>query len=102
MDRSLVNGAVKGRMSIMLIANFCDTQIQCGNAGKAQLVQHSTKKKHIEAIKHILNQKQSKLLFSSAQSGESSTPSTSKALATTFPGDDSLKADVLWLLTVSR
>ena len=80
---------------------ICDTQIRCDNTGKAQVGQHSTKKKHIEAMKHILDQKQSKLLFSSAQSGESSTPSTSKPLAITFPGDDSLKAEVLWLLKLA-
>ena len=91
----------KGQNEYYASCKFCDTQIQCDNAGKAQVVQHSTKKKHIEAMKHILDQKQSKLLFSLAQSGESSAPSTSKALAITFPDDDSLKAEVLWLLKLA-
>ena len=65
------------------------------------MLQHRTKKKHFEAMKHILDQKQNRLLFSSAQSGESSTPPTSKALAITFPGDDSLQAEVLWLLKLT-
>ena len=90
----------KGWNEYYAYCKFCDTQIQCDNAGKAQVVQNSTKKKDIEAMKHILDQKQSKLLFSSAQSRESS-PSTSKALAITFPGDDSLKAEVLWLLKLA-
>ena len=96
--QKLSEWCTKGQNEYYAYCKFCDTQIQCDNAGKAQVVQHSTKKKHIEAMKHFLEEKQSKLLFSSAQSGEGSTPSTSKALAITFPGDDSLKVEVLWLL----
>ena len=66
MDRSLVNGAVKGRMSIMLTANFVILR-----SNVIMLERHkwysTVQKKHIEAMKHILGQKQSKLLFSSAQ-----------------------------------
>ena len=93
-----MNGAVKGRMSIMLIGNFVILRSNMIMLEKHKWYRTVQRKKHIEAMKHILDLKQSKLLFSSAQLGESSTPSTSKALAVTFPGVDSLKAEVLWLL----
>ena len=101
MDRSLVNGAVKDRMSIMLIADFVILRSNVIRLEKHKWYSTVQRKKHIEVMKHILDQKQSKLLFSSAQSGESSTQCTSKALTTTFPGDGSLKAEVLWLLKLA-
>ena len=42
---------------------FCAIDIKCDNAGKSQLLQHSTKKKHQEAVKHSVDTKQSKLFF---------------------------------------
>ena len=51
----------KGQNEYYGYCKFCDTQIQCDNAGKAQLLQHSTKERHIEATKHSLDEKQSKL-----------------------------------------
>ena len=41
----------KGQNEYYGYCKFCDAQRQCDNAGKAQLLQHSTKKKHIEATK---------------------------------------------------
>ena len=64
------------------------------------MLQHSTKKTHVEATKHSLDEKQSKLQFT-CESGRKSTPSTSRAILLTFPGDDSLKAEILWLLKLA-
>ena len=57
-------------------------------------------RKNIEAAKHSLDEKQSKLQLT-CESGRKSTPSTSRAILLTFPGDDSLKAEIFWLLTFS-
>ena len=64
------------------------------------MLQHSTKKNHIEATKHSLDEKQNKLLFT-CESGRKSTPSTSRVISLTFPGDDSLTAEILWLLKLA-
>ena len=37
---------------------FCGDQIRCDNGGRAQLIQHSVKKKHVESSKHSLDKKQ--------------------------------------------
>ena len=42
---------------------FCAIDIKCDNAGKSQLLQHSTKKKYQEAEKHSVDTKQSKLRY---------------------------------------
>ena len=42
---------------------FCDTDTRCDNAGTAQLLQHTAKKKHKETIKHFQDNKKTKLLF---------------------------------------
>ena len=36
----------KGKDDYHGYCNFCHTDIKCGNAGKAQLLQHATKNKH--------------------------------------------------------
>ena len=36
---------------------FCDVDIRCDNAGKAQLLQHCAKKKQKEATKHAKEKK---------------------------------------------
>ena len=90
----------KGQNEYYGYCKFYDTEIQYDSAGIAQLLQHSTKKKHMEATKHSLDEKQSKLQFT-CESGRKSTPSTSRAISLTFPGDDSLKAENLWLLKLA-
>ena len=87
----------KGQNEYYGYCKFFDTQIPCDNAGKAQLLQHSIKKKHIETTEHSLDGKQSKLQFTC----ESGRESTSRAILLTFPGDDSLKAEILWLLKLA-
>ena len=42
---------------------FCFIDIKCDNGGIAQLLKHCMNKKHIEAIKHSKDSKQSKLTF---------------------------------------
>ena len=97
-----MNGAVKGRMSIMLItANFVILRSNVIILEMYKWYNTGQRKNTLRLLKHILDQKQSKLLFSSAQLGESSTLSTSKGPAITFPGDDNLKAEVLWLLKLA-
>ena len=53
-------------MTIMDIVVFV---VKWSNAGKAQLLQHSTKKKYKEAIKHSRDKKQTKLPFHINQVG---------------------------------
>ena len=85
-------------MAIMDIVIFCGTDIRCDNAGKAQLLQHTAKKKHKEAIKHFQDNKQTKLLFPVSQSGQcSSTASAAKPNVFINYGDASLEADIYWL-----
>ena len=45
--------------------------MKCGNAGKAELLQHATKNKHKETIKHYKDNKQTKLYFPVNQVGTS-------------------------------
>ena len=40
----------KGKDDYHGYCTFCHTDIKCGNAGKAQLLQHTTKNKHKEQI----------------------------------------------------
>ena len=42
---------------------FCDVKIKCDNAGKSQLVQHSSNRKHNEATKHIIDKTQSRIMY---------------------------------------
>ena len=51
---------------------LCKVDIKCDNAGKAQLLQLSKRKKHTQVIKHMQSVKQSKLLFSHSQASSSS------------------------------
>ena len=57
----------KGRDDFHGYCKFCDINIKCGNAGKAQLLQHASKKKHKEAVKHYWNNMQTKLYFPAKQ-----------------------------------
>ena len=78
--------------------HFCNTDIRCNNADKAQLLQHTAKKKHKEAIQHSQDNKQTKLLFHVIQAGQSSsTASTDKPNVLINYGDTSLKGHIYWL-----
>ena len=65
----------KGKDDYHGYCNFCAIDIKCDNSGKAQLLQHCTKKKHQEVVKHSVDTKQSKLFFPSTQAEAG--PSTS-------------------------
>ena len=100
MGRSLVSGAVRVKMSIMVIANFVILRYDVTMLEKHNCCSIVQRKKHIEATKHSLDEKQTKLQFT-CEIGRKSTPSTSRAISLTFPGDDSLKAETLWLLKLA-
>ena len=89
----------KGQNEYQAYCQFCDVQVKCDNAGKTQLLQHSKQKKHIDAIKHSVDNKQKKLVAFSKQSGESSACS-SQSLGLITPGD-SMNAEIFWLAKVS-
>ena len=72
---------------------FCAIHIKCDNAGKSQLLQHSTKKKHQEAVKHSVDTKQSKLFFSSTQAGPG-TSSAARSLGLIKYGEASSEAEI--------
>ena len=68
--------------------SFCDTGIRCDNAGKAQLITHTVKKKHKKAVKHSQDKKPMKLLFPVSQAGQSSsTASAAKSAVLINHGD---------------
>ena len=73
---------------------FCAIDIKCDNAGKSQ--QHSTKKRHQEAVKHSVDTKQSKLFFPSTQAGPG-TSSAAKSLGLIKYGEASSEAETYWL-----
>ena len=50
-------------MTTVDIVSFAIQDIRIDNAGKAQLLQHTSKMKHQEAVKHCKDTKQTKLLF---------------------------------------
>ena len=75
---------------------FCVIDIKYENAGKSQLLQHSTKKKHQEAVKHSVDTKQSKLFIPSTQAGPS-TSYAAKSLGLIKYGEASSEAEIYWL-----
>ena len=91
----------KGGNAYNAYCQFCDAQIRCDNVGRAQLMQHSVKKKCVESTKHSLDKKQTKLVVYSVNQGESLTAPTSKGLGIVIPGDESLKEEILWLAKVA-
>ena len=75
-----------------------NSDIRIDNAGKAQLLQHASKKKHQEAIKHCKDTMQTILCFPASQTGPStSTGATGKITGLIYYGDASLKSEILWL-----
>ena len=68
----------KGKDDYHGYCNFCNTEIKCGHAGKGQLLQHATKNKHKEAIKHYKDNKQTKLYFPINQAGTNTSVAQTK------------------------
>ena len=54
-DQKLSEWCKKGKDDYHAYCIFCAIDIKCDNAGKSQLLQHSTKKKHQEAVKHLVD-----------------------------------------------
>ena len=98
--RSKVNGVKRGKDDYHGYCIFCAINIKCNNAGKSLLLQHSTKKKHQEAVKHSVDTKQSKLFFPSTQTGPS-TSSAAKSLGLIKYGKASGEAEIYWLAKVA-
>ena len=84
----------KGKDDYHAFCCFCDTDIKCDNAGKAQLLQHCTKKKHQEAVKYSVDKRQSKLFVSTKQGAASSTDMSYGSVQVINYGDASLEAEV--------
>lgn len=87
----------KGKDDYHAFCCFCDMDIKCDNAGKAQLLQHCTKKKHQEAVKYSVDKRQSKLFVSTKQGAASSTDMSYGSVRVINYGDASLEAEVYWL-----
>ena len=80
------------------ICKFCKTQIKCDNKGKMNLLQHSSSKKHVQAVKLSIDTKQAKLFAKSSEMPkQSQQPTTSQGLGLIFHRDETLKAEILWL-----
>ena len=91
-----MNGVKKGRMTNHGYCIFCAIDIKCDNAGKSQLLQHSTKKKYQKAVKHSVDTKQSTLFFPSTQAGPSIS-SAAKSLGIIRYGEASSEAEIYGL-----
>ena len=76
---------------------FCDCDIKCDNSGKAQLLQHAEKQKHLQSIKHLLDKKQTRLAFKSEEVPSNSQGNASQTLTLINHKDASLAAEVIWL-----
>ena len=74
---------------------FCEIDIKCDNAGRSQLLQHSTKKKHQEAVKHSVDKKRANF-FPATQAGPS-TSSAAKSLGLIKYSEASSEAEIYWL-----
>ena len=69
----------KGKDDYHGCCQFSNSYIRIDNAGKAKLLQYTSKKKHEEAIKHCRDATQTKLCFLTGQAGPSiSTGATRK------------------------
>lgn len=91
----------KGKNEFYGYCTFCRVDIKCDNSGKQQILQHATKKKHIESTKFATDKKQSKLLFTKSTTQESSCGSANTKLATINYDDKCLEAEILWLCKVA-
>ena len=87
----------KGKDDYHAYCHFCDVDIKCDNAGKAQLLQHSMKRKHIETTKHSQDKRQTKLFPTVSTGTASSTASTSRSVGLVNYADASLEAQIYWL-----
>ena len=87
----------KGKDDYHAYCRFCDVDIKCDNAGKAQLLQHSMKRKHIETTKHSRDKRQTKLFPTVSTGTTSSTASTSRSVGLVSYVDTSLEAQRYWL-----
>lgn len=78
---------------------FCQIDIKCDNTGKIQLLKHSEKQKHKEAMKHLKDRSQAKLTSFTVTKAEETSCSTSQpqAIGLFTVSDASLEAEIYWL-----
>ena len=77
---------------------FCFIDIKCDNGGIAQLLKHCMNKKHIEAVKHSKDSKQSKLTFTISKP-EASSSKTQPRLSTTH--EATVEAEIYWIIKLA-
>ena len=62
------------------------------------MLNHSSTKKRVQAIKVCVDKRQAKFFAKTSEPPKQSPPpTTSQGLGLAFPGDESLKAEILWL-----
>lgn len=85
---------------------FCDSEFLCDNSGKAQILQHARKAKHVQAVKPARDESQGKLFVLQSQpsagiSNRCDLPehrrSSSGQLSIINYKNASLQAEVIWL-----
>ena len=87
----------RGKNDYCGYCRFCHTDVRIDNAGKAQLLQHATKKKHQDAIKHCKDTKQAKLFFPASQEGASTSTGVAGRIALINYGEAGIEAEIYWL-----
>ena len=76
---------------------FCDSEIRCDNSGKAQLLQHAKKAKHIQSSKMSRDMSQSKFV-SLVKTESSASTSNSPTPVSVVNFKDSALAAFSWLM----
>ena len=89
----------KGKDEYHGYCKFCQIDITCDNTGKIQLLKHTEKQKHKEAMKYLKDRRQAKLTTFTATKVEEASCSTSQphAIELFTVSDASLQAKVYWL-----
>ena len=77
---------------------LCFIDIKCDNGGKAQLLKCCMNKKHIEAIKHSKDSKQSKVTFTISKP-EAKSSKTQPSLSTTH--EATVEAVIYWIIKLA-
>lgn len=66
-NQKLGTWCCKGNDDFHAYCRFCDRQILCDNSGKAQLMQHAKKAKHVQAVTPLMDDSQGKIFFTQHQ-----------------------------------
>ena len=102
----LSSGCRKGVDDYHAYCRFCDSEFLCDNSGKAQILQHVTNEKHVQAVKPAMDDSQGKLFVLQSQpsagvSNHCDLPehrgSSSGQLSIINYKNASLQVEVIWL-----